>query len=279
MMITMGFVDQIINAIQYDFIRKGLLAGVVIALGSSLTGSFLVLRKNALITDGLSHVTFAAVALALLLGANTLIVSIPLVIAASILISFLGKSANIYNDTAIGLVSAFSLAAGLILMSLKGGFNFDINSYLFGSILAVENYELIVAGCVSVAALIFMVVYYNDLFLMTFDEDAAKIGGTKIKFINISFTVIQSVIIVIGVKIVGALLMSSMIMFPSVTALQFAKSFKVMSISTVIISIISVIIGIMLSIITNLPAGASIVMTNAAAFVIAYLSARLFKIK
>ncbi len=275
----MGFVDQIINAIQYDFIRKGLLAGVVIALGSSLTGSFLVLRKNALITDGLSHVTFAAVALALLLGANTLIVSIPLVIAASILISFLGKSANIYNDTAIGLVSAFSLAAGLILMSLKGGFNFDINSYLFGSILAVENYELIVAGCVSVAALIFMVVYYNDLFLMTFDEDAAKIGGTKIKFINISFTVIQSVIIVIGVKIVGALLMSSMIMFPSVTALQFAKSFKVMSISTVIISIISVIIGIMLSIITNLPAGASIVMTNAAAFVIAYLSARLFKIK
>ena len=263
--------NLLIKAIQYDFIQKAIICGIFISSAASLLGNFLVLRKQSLISDGLSHVSFATVSISLFLGLSPLLASIPLVILASIIINKLSEKTNIYSDAAIGLVSAFSIAIGVIFVSVSKGFNIDIYSYLFGSILAISQSEIILSVIVSVTAILLIVIFFNDLFLVTYDEDYAHISKINIKSINIILGIIQSITIVVGVKIVGIMLMSSLIIFPAISSLQIADSFKKMIIYSLIISILSLILGIFISFVLNYPTGASIVLINGIVFAIFFL--------
>ena len=273
----MGVFELLLKAIQYDFVHKALICGIFISAAASLLGNFLVLRKQSLISDGLSHVCFATVSISLFFGLSPLLASIPLVIFASILINKLSEKADLYNDSAIGLVSAFSIAIGVVIISISKGFNIDIYSYLFGSILAINQLEVILSLIVSVIVIFLIVIFFNDLFLLTYDEDYAHISKVKIKFINIILGIIQSITIVIGVKIVGAMLMSSLIIFPAISSLQIADNFKKMIIISLIISILSVIVGIFLSFLLNFPTGATIVIINGLIFTVLFITKRLKK--
>lgn len=271
--------ELLLKAFQYDFFQKALICGAFIAISSSLLGIFLVLRRLSLIGDGLSHISFASISLSLFLGISPILFSIPVIIIFSLLLHRLIEKKYINSDAGIGLLSATSIAIGVLVISLTKGFNIDIYSYLFGSILSISWSEVFISIIVSIVVILCIILLFNELFLITYDEDYAKISGINIKFINMIFNIIQSVTIVIGIRIVGAMLISSLIIFPAITSLQLAKSFRTTIFFALLISIFSVISGILLSFLINTPTGATIVIINFILFVILFTINRIFNIK
>ena len=253
---------ELINFLQYSFIQKAFFAGSFVAIICAALGLFLVLRKMSLIGDGLSHVSFGAIALGVFFGIYPYYLAIPLVMIASLLILKISEKAKIYGDAAIGIVSAIGIASGVILASVSKGFNVDLFSYLFGNILAINNTELILLVILSLAVLTTIYFYYWDLFSATFDEEYAKTTGIKINFINSLLTILTALTVVLSIKVVGIMLVSALLILPSVTALQIAKGFKTAIFIGAIVSVISVILGITLSFFLDLPTGATIVMIN-----------------
>lgn len=265
----------LIEALQTNFILKAILVGVLVAISSSLLGVFLVLKKYSMIGDGLAHVSFGAIAIAVFLGLTPLYVSIPLVTASSILILKLNEKAGINGDAAIGLVSSFSVALGYLIASSTSGFSVNLSSYLFGSILLVSNTEVILAIILSIVVTFTVLFLYNSFFALTYDEEFASVSGLKTKTLNYTLSILTSLTIVLGIKVVGTMLISSLIIFPTVTALYVAKSFKKTIIFSLIISVSCVILGILLSIMINTPTGATIVVLNGIFFMIFYLIKKL----
>lgn len=267
----MDVLSLIFKAVQYSFIQRALLAGSLIAVCCSLLGVFLVLRRFALIGDGLAHVSFATIAIGLLLSASPFMVSLPLTMIFSILILKLTEKANIYGDASIGLVSTFALALGVMIASLAGGFNVDLFSYLFGSILSISRIDVLLAVILSIIVILLVIVFYYDLFSMSYDEEFAKVSGIKTKVINILLVLLTSVTIVLGIRLVGTLLISSLIIFPCVTALQFVRGFKTVIITSVILSVSSVLSGVFISYLFDLPTGSTIALLNAVFFGLAFI--------
>lgn len=253
---------------KQDFMIKALITGIFIAISCSLLGVFLVLKNMSLIGDGLAHVSFAAIAIGLLVSDKPIIISIPIVIVASFLVLLLKEKAKIDADATIGLLSSFSIAVGVIIASVAKGFNIDLFSYLFGSILFISPSEMILSGILAIILIVLVLLFYNDLFSITFDENFAKISGIKVRRINYLLSVLISVTIVLGIRIVGTMLISSLIVFPSVSALQISKGFKRTLLFSVLFSMIAVVLGIIFSYILNVPTGALIVVVNAIIFLI-----------
>ncbi len=253
---------------KQDFMIKALITGIFIAISCSLLGVFLVLKNMSLIGDGLAHVSFAAIAIGLLVSDKPIIISIPIVIVASFLVLLLKEKAKIDADATIGLLSSFSIAVGVIIASVAKGFNIDLFSYLFGSILFISPSEMILSGLLAIILIVLVLLFYNDLFSITFDENFAKISGIKVRRINYLLSVLISVTIVLGIRIVGTMLISSLIVFPSVSALQISKGFKRTLMFSVLFSMIAVVLGIIFSYILNVPTGALIVVVNAIIFLI-----------
>lgn len=254
--------EQMSEALQFAFIQRALIAGCFMALGCSFLGVFLVLRRFSLIGDGLAHVSFATVAIALLFHAQPMIVSIPLVTLASLAILQLKERAKVYGDAAIGLVSSFGIALGVIIASTGGGFNIDLFSYLFGNILSVSRVEVWITGGISVLVVLVTLLFFHDLFAITFDEDYAQVSGIKVNRVNRVLIILTALIVVLGIKIVGTMLVSSLIILPAITALQVTRSFRTTIAVAGLFATISVIIGIFASYILNFPSGATIVMMN-----------------
>ncbi len=261
---------MILEALQYGFIQKALLAGSLIALSCAFLGVFLVLRKFSMIGDGLAHVSFATVALALLLSVPPLVLSIPLVILSSFLILKLNEKANLHGDAAIGLVSSLSVAIGIVIASMAQGFNIDLFSYLFGSILVISDLDVILSIILSATVIGIIVFYYHDLFAITYDENYAKISGMKVEWLNYLIAILTSITIVLGIRVVGTMLVSSLIVFPAVTALQVSKSFRGAMAVAATVSVFCVLAGVFLSYGFNLPTGGAIVLLNGVCFVIAF---------
>jgi zinc transport system permease protein len=275
----MNIISVLQQAAGYSFMQKAMTAGILLAVSASLLGIFLVLRRFALISDGLAHVSFGAAALALTLGLSPLIIAVPAVIAASFIISRLTEKAQLYSDAAIGLTAAVSMAAGITIISLNRGFNSDIYSYLFGSILAVSTAELVLSALLCITVTAVMIFFFNELFMLSYDEDYARVSRLNIKLINIAVNIIQSLTIVIGVKIVGAVLVTSLIIFPAVTAMQLALSFRKMILFALITSVSSVILGLGTAFLFDTPAGAGIVLYNFLFFIVFFAANRILKIK
>jgi zinc transport system permease protein len=260
---------------RYGFVQRALIAGSFIAILCSTLGVFLVLRRLSLIGDGLAHATFGCVALALFLKMSPLYISIPLVMIFSLCILKLTEKARLYGDAAIGIVSSLGIAGGIILSSLAGGFNVDLFSYLFGSILSISQTEVIIATGLSILVILIITLFYNELLSITFDEDSAKASGLNTSLINIIFVLLTAVTVVLSMKVVGIMLISALLIFPAVTALQIARSFKAVMVAASLTAIISVVSGIMLSFFLDLPTGATIVMINCLLFIIGLIYKRI----
>ncbi|MBN2544509.1 MAG: metal ABC transporter permease [Spirochaetes bacterium] len=272
-------IELIVKSFQYTFIQKAVLAGCFIALSSSVLGVFLILKRFALIGDGLAHVSFASISIALMLSLSPLFFSIPFVIIISLFMIYLVEKGNIYQDTVIGLLSSTGIACGVIIASISKGFNVDIFSYLFGSILSIENYEVIISVILSSLVIMIIVILYNPLVSLTFDQDFAKVSKIKVSLINHILIILTSVTIVIGIKVVGTMLISSLIIFPAITSLQISKSFRMTILFAAFLSVLSVLIGIVVSIILDLPTGAAIVIVNAILFITIFIVNKVLKIK
>lgn len=268
---------MLIESLQYDFIIRAILVGSLIALSSAFLGIFLVLQRQSMIGDGLAHVSFATIAIALFFNQSPLVVSIPLVILASFLIIKLNDKAGINGDAAIGLISAFAVALGVLISSLSQGFNIDLFSYLFGSILVISKLDVILSVILSIIVIVLIVFNYNSLFAMTYDEEFATVTGIETNHMKYLVSILTSITVVLGIRVVGTMLISSMIIFPTVTALLVSKGFKETIILSTFVSIVSVILGIFISYVFNLPTGATIVIINSIIFIVVLIFSRFFK--
>lgn len=259
-------ITSIFKLLSYAFVQRALIVGLLIAISSSFLGIFLVLRKYSMIGDGLAHVSFATVALALVLNQSPLIISIPIVSLASLLILKLSEENRIGGDAAIGLIASTSLAIGVFITSVSNGFSVDLSSYLFGSILIIAQSDVYLSLVLTVLIVTLVLVFYQDLFAMTYDLDYAKVSGRKTKRLNQLLSILTAITIVLGIRVVGTMLISSLIIFPTVSALRLSKGFKSTIIWAVIIAIISVMSGILISVTLDFPTGSSIVLINALLF-------------
>lgn len=262
---------EIFQFLQYSFIQKAFLAGSFVAVACACLGLFLVLRKMSLIGDGLSHVSFGAIAVGLFFGIYPFYAAVPLVILASILILKISEKARVYGDAAIGIVSAAGIASGVILASLSHGFNVDLFSYLFGNILAISSSETAFSIILAAAVLLAVRFFYWDLFSTAFDEEYAKASGIRTERISILLTVLTAITVVLSIKVVGVMLVSALLILPAVTALQVSRRFGSAMLIGIMTALVSVLAGISLSFLLDLPAGGTIVLLNVLFFVFAYL--------
>lgn len=269
---------SLFEILSFGFIQRALLAGALIALLCSVLGVFLVLRRLSLIGDGLAHVTFGSTAIALALkmySSFSLLVSMPIVLLASLGILKLTEKGRLSGDAAIGLVSAFGISTGIILASVGGGYNVDLLSYLFGNILSISSEEVIIAALLCLGVIVLLFLYYNELFAIAFSDELARVSGIRTMYINAVLVLLTALTVVLAMKLVGIMLISSMLIVPAAAALQLARGFKVCIFLAAAQGCSSVIIGIIISILSNLPASATIVMVNLLFFVAAYLTRRI----
>ena len=268
--ININNMNEIINFLQYSFVQRAFLAGSFVAITCAALGMFLVLRKMSLIGDGLSHVSFGAIALGLVFGSSPSYVAVPVVLLGSILILKISEKAKVYGDAAIGIVSAVGIAGGVILASITKGFNVDLFSYLFGNILAISRAEVIFSIILSLIVLVLLSIFYWDLFSATFDEEYARTTGIKTNFINVLLVMMTAITVILSVKMVGVMLVSALLILPAVSALQLSKSLGQSIFFAIIFSVLSVFFGIALSFFLDLPTGATIVLFNVFIFSLSF---------
>ena len=254
--------DTVIEMLSYPFMTRAFLVGSLVALCSALLGVSLVLKRYSMIGDGLSHVGFGAMAIAAAMNAAPLTVAIPVVIVAAILLLRISGNAKIKGDAAIALISTTSLAVGVMVISLTTGMNTDVYNYMFGSILAMSAEDVKLSLVLSVFVLILFIVFYHKIFAITFDETFARATGVKAGVYNTLIAVLTAVTIVLGMRMMGALLISSLIIFPALTSMRVCRTFKSVIINAAVISVVCLIAGVTLSYMAATPAGASVVLAN-----------------
>lgn len=254
--------DTVIEMLSYPFMTRAFLVGSLVALCSALLGVSLVLKRYSMIGDGLSHVGFGAMAIAAAMNAAPLTVAIPVVIVAAILLLRISGNAKIKGDAAIALISTTSLAVGVMVISLTTGMNTDVYNYMFGSILAMSAEDVKLSLVLSVFVLILFIVFYHKIFAITFDETFARATGVKAGVYNTLIAVLTAVTIVLGMRMMGALLISSLIIFPALTSMRVCGTFKSVIINAAVISVVCLIAGVTLSYVAATPAGASVVLAN-----------------
>lgn len=264
----MGVLTEMLS---YPFIVRALIGGLCISLCASLLGVSLVLKRYSMIGDGLSHVSFGALSIAMAFGWAPLAVSIPVVVVAAVLLLRITENAKIKSDAAIAMISAGSLAIGIIVTSLTTGMTTDVSSYMFGSILAMSREDVTLSVALSVIVLGMYVVCYNQVFAVTFDESFAKATGVNVSAYNMIIAVLTAVTIVLGMRMMGAMLISSLVIFPALTSMRLFKSFRGVVVSSGVVSVVCFFVGLVLSYMYSIPAGASVVVVNMAAFGIFFL--------
>ncbi|MBR7090643.1 MAG: metal ABC transporter permease [Lachnospiraceae bacterium] len=273
--------DKLFLALQYPFVRYAVIVGVLIALCSSLLGVTLVLKRFSYIGDGLSHVAFGAMAVAGVLNlTNDMIVAMPITILSAILLLRTGQNAKIKGDAAIAMISVGALAFGYLIMnvfSTSANLSGDVCSTLFGStsILTLKGTEVWLCMVLSLVVVVTFILFYNRIFAVTFDENFAKATGTRTEIYNLIIAVITAVIIVLAMNLVGSLLISALVIFPALSAMKLFKSFKSVTICSVVLSVVCALAGMVISIITGTPVGSTIVAADMVVFGICCLIGRL----
>lgn len=251
---------------SYGFMLRALLCGTLVALCLALLGVSLVLKRYSMIGDGLSHVGFGAVSVGLVLGIAPLAVAVPVVMLAAFLLLRISSSSSINGDAAIALISSSALAAGLIVTSLSSGMNADVNGYLFGSILAMSSSDVALSAVLSAVVLFLYLFCYHRIFAITFDEAFGRATGVRVGFYNTLLAMLTAVTVVVGMRMMGALLISSLVIFPALTAMRVFQSFRGVVLCSAGAAVCCFAAGLVLSYLYSLPAGASVVLVNLAAF-------------
>ena len=260
--------ENVIEMFSYPFMVRAFIVGALVALCSSLLGVSLVLKRYSMIGDGLSHVGFGALAVAAALNAAPLATAIPVVIVAAVLLLRIRGNSRIKGDAAIALISTSSLAVGVMVISMTTGMNTDVYNYMFGSILAMSAGDVRLSVALAVVVLALYIFFYHKIFAITFDETFAQATGVKADLYNTLIAVLTAVTIVLGMRMMGALLISSLIIFPALTYMRVCRTFKSVIINSAVISVVCLVIGITVSYVWATPAGASVVMANIAALLL-----------
>ena len=258
--------DLINELFSYSFILRALTVGMLVALCSALLGVSLVLKRYSMIGDGLSHVGFGALSVAMAMNLAPLQISIPVVVAAAFLLLRISENSKIKGDAAIALISSSSIAIGVIITSLTSGMNADVYNFLFGSILAMSRGDVLLSVALSIIVLFLFIFFYNKIFAVTFDENFAKATGTRVGIYNMLIALLTAVTIVVGMRIMGSLLISSLIIFPALSSMRIFRSFRGVIITSAVISLVCFFWGMVVSYAFDTPAGASIVVINLLAF-------------
>lgn len=256
----------IMEMMSYPFMVRAFIVGVLVSLCASLLGSSLVLKRYSMIGDGLSHVGFAALAIAYPFGFSPLYISIPACIAAAFFLLQLKSSAKIKGDAATALMCSGALAVGVMVISLTTGMNTDVCNYMFGSILAMSRSDLYLSVILSVVVLILFVVFYERIFAVTFDETFAAATGTDSRKYNVIIAILTAVTVVLGMRMMGTMLISSLIVFPSLTAMRVTKRFRTTIVLSAVIAVCCFLAGLCFSYLRSVPTGACIVVVDILVF-------------
>ena len=263
---------SIISALQVIFSLKfmvyALISGTLVSVCASLLGVTLVLKRYSMIGDGLSHVAFGSLAVAAAVGAAPMKVAIPVVIAAAFLLLRLSEKGKLKGDALTALISTGALAVGIMAISLSSGMNIDIYNYMFGSILALTKSDMILSVCLAAVVIPVFVLLYNSIFAVTFDPDFARATGTRVGIFDTVIAVLTAVTIVLGMRLMGTLLISSLIVFPPLTSMRVTKSFRGTVAVSSVIPVFSFVSGLMISYFCSTPPGASVVCVNIALFAV-----------
>lgn len=265
----MGY--SISEILSYTFMQRAIIVGVPVALCAALLGVSLILKRYSMIGDGLSHVGFGALALAAAMNLAPLKVAIPIVVLSSFLLLRISDSSKIRGDGAVAILSSSALAVGIVVTSVTGGLNTDLYSYLFGSILALKQDDVVLSLVLCAVVLFIYIFFYNKIFSVTFDENFSQATGIRAKNYNMIIALLTSLTVVLGMQIMGTLLISSLIIFPGLTAMRVFKSYKSVVISAAIQSVFCVVSGLIISFYAETATGATVVCINLVCFVIFWL--------
>lgn len=252
--------------LEAGFMQRALVAGVAIAVICSAVGLFLVLRRHSLFGDALSHMAFGGIAVGLFMNVYPLWTAIIVSILGALGITKLRQSTKIPPDATVAVLLSSGLALGVVLVSLSGGFNVDLFSFLFGSILLVSTDEVIMILALSAAIMAILAVLYRKFMYITFDEEQAKVSGLRVTLLNYLFIVLASVTVIASIRLVGILLISSLIVIPNITAMMFGRGFKKTALISGGIAVFSVVSGIIVSYAANLAPGGTIVLVSITIF-------------
>lgn len=259
---------------EFPFVRRAIIVGVLIAFCSSLLGVTLVLKRFSFIGDGLSHVAFAAMCIAMVLQfTNNMLLILPITVIAAILMLKTGQNARINGDAVVAMISVGSLAVGYLLLNIfstSSNISGDVCSTLFGatSILTLTDMDVLLCIIMSVIVLIFYLFYYHKIFAVTFDENFAKATGIRAGAYNTSMAVIIAVIIVLAMNLVGSLLISALVIFPALSAMRIFKNFRSVVICSAAFSVVCAVLGLLISLLYGTPVGSTIVAVDIAGFLL-----------
>jgi zinc transport system permease protein len=257
---------------SYTFMVRAFVVGVLVSVCAAILGVSMVLKRYSMIGDGLSHVGFGSLAIATAVNAAPLTVAIPVVIAAAFLLLRLTERSLIKGDAAIAMISTSSLAIGVVIISQTTGMNTDVCNYLFGSILAMNKNDVYLSIALSITVIVLVIVFYHKLFAITFDETFARATGVKADMYNMLIAFLTAVTIALGMRMMGAMLISALIIFPALTSMRVFKTFKGVTVCSICVSVLCFFIGIVISYEYATPTGASVVLINIFAFLLFWLA-------
>ncbi|MDD2906810.1 MAG: metal ABC transporter permease [Sulfurimonas sp.] len=257
-----------LEMLEYEFMQRALIAGMLIALLASISGTFVVLKRYSMISETLAHSALVGVAVGLVAGFNPLWIAVLVAILSAWLIEYLRSSFSLYSDAILAILLSGSLAIAVIIVSLGGAFNNSLFSYLFGSILAVSNEDVFTILFFGTLALALLLVFAKELYFIAYDEEVAKTSGIKVKFLNFLLVTVVAIIIALSIRIVGSLLIGALMVIPTVAALQYRVGFLKTMFLSVAFALLSVISGMTLSFYFSLPSGATIVLCVLSLFII-----------
>jgi zinc transport system permease protein len=251
---------MVFEILQYSFMQRALLCGVVVAVTCSVVGLFLVLRRQSLFGDALSHAAFGGIAVGLFTNTYPVWTALVISVFAALGITKLRQSTKIPPDAAVAVMMSSGLAVGIVLIGLAGGFNLDLESFLFGSILLISMQDQVMILLLSAVVLVIIFKFYKQLMYVAFSEDQARVSGINVTRLNYLFIALASLAVISSLRLVGVLLISSLIVIPNITAMMFGKGFKKTALISIIIAVLSVLGGIVISYIMNLAPGGTIVL-------------------
>jgi len=262
--------------LSYGFMQRALLVGLLISAVCAMLGVFLILRRDAMIGLGLSHLTFGGVALGLFLNIWPIGTALVVAIISSVGILKLREKAGVYEDTAIGIFSSIGMASGIVLISMAKSFNVSLMSYLFGNILAISPFEVWVSLALTIIVLLIIILFYQDLLFITFDSESARSSGLKVSQLEMILSMLTAVTVVLGMRVVGLLLVSALLVIPSAAGLQLARNFRQAIVLGVLIALFSVSLGLLTAFYWDLPASGAIILF-ASLFFVSALAIRVVK--
>ncbi|HIH87974.1 TPA: metal ABC transporter permease [Candidatus Bathyarchaeota archaeon] len=257
-----------ISLLGYRFFQYALLGGSVAALVCALIGLFVILRKESMIGDGVAHISFGGIALGLFLGVNPLITALIVAVLSVLAIGYMRRHGLAQSDSAIAVMLAIGFSTGLILISLAGGFNVDLFSYLFGSILTISTTDLLIITGLGLVSIVVVGVFYKELLSITFDEEASRLMGVPVDLLSNILNILVAVTIVLSIKVVGMVLVAALLVIPGLTALQLGMKFRDTALAAILFGVVSVVIGVFASAVFNVATSGVIVFTLVAVFLV-----------